>query len=121
MVPTNITGCSVHDVVRLFKSNKLLADQATLISANINAYHNRQTLNRSRIDHDVKRQSVPVTEGYTSAPMGLHHKHFHLYCVNIRATNRDVFPTLAIRQLSNHDNLFQIEEANRRLQETKWN
>jgi|DEB0MinimDraft_12_1074336.scaffolds.fasta_scaffold168867_1 hypothetical protein len=45
---------------------------------------------------------------------------YHLYCINIRALNRMTYPALAIRQLSNLDNLLWVEESNRKLQEEMW-
>jgi hypothetical protein len=45
---------------------------------------------------------------------------FNLYCINIRAVNKECYPALAIRKLANTDNLLYIDEQNKVIQENIW-
>lgn len=45
---------------------------------------------------------------------------YNLYCINVRALQKKVDPSLAIIKLSNIDNLLAIEQNNINLQESLW-
>ena len=140
--PGNTNGALVQDVLKLLKQNEQLQEVLQEINFNVHTYNNRLLMGNVgyRATITSSNSSISSSPGLSMKSSGLGLRlstseaggsggsfystkdsvEYNLYCINVRALQKKVDPSLAIIKLSNIDNLLSIEQNNISLQESLW-
>ena len=128
--PGNTNGALVQDVLKLLKQNEQLQEVLQEINFNVHTYNNRLLMGNVGYRATITAASGPGLSQHSSissiksSGLGLRLStsesggsfystkdsvEYNLYCINVRALQKKVDPSLAIIKLSNIDNLLAIE------------